>query len=106
MIKYSMEKKTIEFKVIKQTGVEKVVLSEIAADERDSKKYLGTALGLDVAHCVDIGGRHYKGDFLAEAKWYYINSEIDEHLEELRKTQPSSIKVEFYGNLEGERNDK
>lgn len=73
-----------------------ILLEEITAGERTGKELLGRADGRDLQHCVYLGARH--GDrFLERAKWYYLNNEEDEHLKELRRAQPETIRVEFYG---------
>lgn len=73
-----------------------IMLEEITAEERGGKEFLGKADGRDIVHCVYLGARH--GDrFLERVRWYYLSDEEDALLKELRKTQPETIRVEFYG---------
>lgn len=51
---------------------------------------------MDLGHCVILGAKYCK-DFVGRVKWYYISEETDEYLERLRRKQPRSIRVEFYG---------
>ena len=58
---------------------------------------IGKADGRDIGHCVLLRVK-YEENFVERAKWYYVSSESDRHLEELRKRQPGTIRVEFYGD--------
>ncbi len=73
-----------------------ISLEEITAKEREGKSLLGKADGRDIGHCVYLGVSYCKG-FFEKAKWYHLSTEIDARLEELQKTQPGTIRVEFYG---------
>jgi hypothetical protein len=91
---------SVIFKITKDgTTSFNINLEEIAANQREGKELLGQAYGRDLGHCVYIGMRHCS-DFAKRAKWYYSNNEQDKHLEELKKVQPGTIKVEFYGRAE------
>lgn len=92
-----MPRKNIEFSAVSKDEQRRIMLEEITEEERAGKKYLGTALGRDLFHCIYMGSKYYKGNFCEDVKWYFISNESDEHLEDLCKRQPGSIKVEFYG---------
>lgn len=84
-------------KVTKGRTVEhRISIDEITADERADKELLGKADGRDMGHCVYIGAR-YGESFLERVRWYYLSKEEDALLKNLRKTQPESVRVEFYG---------
>ncbi len=72
-------------------------LEEIAANEREGKKLLGTAAGRDIWHCLHLGARHGEKEFLHQIKWYYINPEENEFVQEMRQREQETIVVEFYG---------
>ena len=71
-------------------------LEEIATDEREDKELLGKAAGRDLSHCVYLGTRHCE-NFIERVRWYYLTNEEDALLKKLRRTQPGTIRVEFYG---------
>nr|MBI4156690.1 hypothetical protein [Candidatus Woesearchaeota archaeon] len=98
-------KKKLVFTLIGPKESKNVTLEEITAEEKEGKKYIGTAIGKDVSHCAYLAAK-YEKTFLKEGKYYYINTEKDKDIEELRKKQPNSIKVEFYGELNDKRRIK
>jgi len=90
-----MAEEKMKNNVVKYPGAKN--LEEISAEEISGKEYIGTSYGIDCSDCVHLGMRNYVGDFLKEAKWYYLNNEPDEVLEEFRKSYPTFVKVDFYG---------
>ncbi len=74
----------------------RVSIDEIAAEERPGKDLIGKAFGRDLGHCVYLGAKHGK-NFLERVKWYYMSNEEEDYLREIRKAQPETILVEFYG---------
>ena len=86
-----------EMDIIGTKGLErKLVIYEINSKVAKQKELLGTACGIDLAHCVYLAAT-YSNNFLDRVRYYRIN---DSHrtLEELRKLQPNSISVEFYAD--------
>ena len=86
------------FRLTVTDGVDsrEISIGEIFEDERENKILIGGgAYGLDVGHCVYLGLKYSPG-FANRIKWYYINPNEDNRLGELRRKQPSSIRVEFY----------
>ncbi len=84
-----------DFEILRKTGEEKRRLEEIAENEVVDKTHLGRACGRDLGHCVYLGMKYCKE--FDKARWYFFPKDVDEHLLELRKKQPESIGVDFYG---------
>ncbi len=62
----------VSFKLIGPAGIECIVLEEIENWQRGCKKFLGTALGIDVSHCVYLGAKHNEA-FLRRARWDFVS---------------------------------
>ncbi len=77
-----------------------LVLKKLSDQEKKGKKFIGKADGRDLGHCVYLGVRHGK-DFLKQAKYYFVSSETDEQLEQMREFQPTTVRIEFYGDKNG-----
>ena len=84
---------------IMQQGVatHHISLDEITSEERSEKKFLGTAAGRDIWHCLHLGARHCEKEFLKQVKWYYLSPEENECVQEMREREPETIVVDFYG---------
>ena len=76
-----------------------ISIDEIAAEEREGKKLLGTAAGINLWHCLHLGARHGERGFLHQVKWYYIGPEENEFVQEMRQRGQETIVVEFYGKV-------
>ncbi len=80
----------------KTEGIEKKVeIQEITPQEAGNKKYIGIAIGQDVKHCVYLGMKYHE-NFTDKVKYYSFDPE-DEKIRELKKEQPHSISIGFYG---------
>lgn len=98
---FSEERFPEEFKLeIIGSSIDELVLTKITSEEKKDKPFIGKADGMDLNHCVYLGIRHGK-DFLKQAKYYFVSSETDEQLEQMREFQPSTVRIEFYGDKNG-----
>ncbi|GEM_PF-6640450 len=79
----------------RSTGIS---LESITADEVKDKELLGTAYGVGLSHCMYLGSR-YCEDF-SKARWYHIFGGSDEHLATMRKTQPNTLRIDFYAPVQ------
>tara|TARA_Y100000310_G_scaffold82715_1_gene79332 strand:+ start:38796 stop:39086 length:291 start_codon:yes stop_codon:yes gene_type:complete len=74
-------------------------LQEITIEEKAGKEFLGAAYGIDLNHCALLGAKYCQN--FHNARWYHVAQDSDRHLEEIRKRQPSTLKIEFYREFSG-----
>ena len=86
-------RRKFEINVIKSDGSKKLSIEEITADEREGKDLLGSAIGVDMNHCIYLGSRHGK-DFLSRVRWYFKNNQ-DKDLLRFNEEKRRSTLIEY-----------
>ncbi|HLD04923.1 MAG TPA: hypothetical protein VJG90_04350 [Candidatus Nanoarchaeia archaeon] len=97
-----MTSKSFQINLVTISGIERLVLQELEAAEREHFHRIGIAAGKNLNHCFYFGWRHAK-DFVKRVRAYYINLEQDDYMKRLCRIQPGSIQVEFYEIKKGGR---
>jgi hypothetical protein len=94
-----MSYESYEFSVIGSDIDKRYLIHKIEKEKRKEKELIGVASGMDIGHCAYLGMK-YGVRFLERVKWYWVSDEVQQSLEMLRRGQPESIRVEFYGETE------
>lgn len=85
----------IEGRVVLNEGtLEEKVITQIKKIDKN-KKYLGTARGIEMGHCIYIANR-YCPNFDEKVKCYYLPAFGDNYPKDLLETR-GLLEVEFYG---------
>jgi hypothetical protein len=85
-----------EIKIFNSKGGIDMVLDRISAEERSTKEFIGKGYSSSLLHVVSMGMRY--GEGVERARWYYISEEVDEKLEDMRKTHPDTVCIELYAD--------
>lgn len=86
----------IKFEFTSVRGTEMVTVREISATERVGRKMIGAPVGKNLEHCLYLGLK-YEPNFAERVDAFYVDSRSDPLLEQLRRIQPGSVRIELYG---------
>jgi hypothetical protein len=72
-------------------------LKEISEEQAKKQKLIGTAMGIDIDHCIFEGMKHSK-NFKKRAKYYVVKIQINDFNENARLITNSNemMVVDFY----------
>ena len=84
------------WEIIERDSITKKTIEQITAEASSSKKFIGTAYGRDIFHCIYLCSRHER-NFEERVKYFHINPEKDKVIKRLEEqTGNICIRVDFY----------